>query len=279
MTVMESWKKKWPTVRNNNPAERKRKTNGRLLYSFVLLSILYVISRYTGHRRDSLYFSNENFGTFSRLFLSFFSACRSWPSSVWWKTSSATQRRKVLAVANKTGDDLSCSQHATRNLIERWRPYQKEGQWPNAKASRMFISSVVVARAEWTVLMSLRASACPIWTWNELKMKFESNRRRQTNAAGRLITSNTVIDFSTPSNAIWVWNRPELVAEVIAKVETNGILLLRMGQISRRLFGAQGKSTWLVAEFSVPTRPEDRLWFSLLRQTLWPYSDKDINLK
>ena len=72
MTVMESWKKKWPTVRNNNPAERKRKTNGRLLYSFVLLSILYVISRYTGHRRDSLYFSNENFGTFSRLFLSFF---------------------------------------------------------------------------------------------------------------------------------------------------------------------------------------------------------------
>lgn len=40
MTVMESWKKKRPTVRNNNPVERKRKTNGRLLYSFVLLSIL-----------------------------------------------------------------------------------------------------------------------------------------------------------------------------------------------------------------------------------------------
>jgi hypothetical protein len=72
MTVMESWKKKRPTVRNNNPVERKRKTNGRLLYSFVLLSILYVISRYTGDRRDSLFIFLTKISKFSPAFFCLF---------------------------------------------------------------------------------------------------------------------------------------------------------------------------------------------------------------
>lgn len=206
-----------------------------------------------------------------------FSACRNWPSSVWWRTSSATPRRRDPAATNRINVGPSSLQLATRNRIAKSKHYPKECHWPNARASRMSTSLADAPWAEWTELTLFKALVCLTWMLliaRKAIVILSYNHRREIAEP-----TSTVIDFSMQSNVTWAWNRlASLIIVKLQAVAVNGLQLDKKEQ-KQQLSGIHDKSNQLAVESSDPIRPEDRLLFWLLRRTASQCMDNELNWK